>query len=67
MLFVNGLPLAVIELKNPADENATLGWLESLGYAVLHLPTPQGLASRQAGGPLVSPRASVIQTYTNDP
>jgi len=26
VLFVNGLPLAVIELKNPADENATV-WL----------------------------------------
>ncbi len=25
VLFVNGLPLAVIELKNPADENATIG------------------------------------------
>ena len=25
VLFVNGLPLAVIELKNPADENATVG------------------------------------------
>ena len=25
VLFVNGLPLAVIELKNPGDENATLG------------------------------------------
>lgn len=24
VIFVNGLPLAVIELKNPADENATL-------------------------------------------
>jgi type I restriction enzyme R subunit len=24
MLFVNGMPLAVIELKNPADENATV-------------------------------------------
>lgn len=24
MVFVNGLPLAVIELKNPADENATV-------------------------------------------
>jgi hypothetical protein len=24
LLFVNGLPLAVIELKNPADENATI-------------------------------------------
>jgi len=25
VLFVNGLPLAVVELKNPGDENATLG------------------------------------------
>ena len=25
VLFVNGLPLAVIELKNPADEEATIG------------------------------------------
>ena len=25
VLFINGLPLAVIELKNPGDENATLG------------------------------------------
>ncbi|MDD3981882.1 MAG: type I restriction endonuclease, partial [Spirochaetales bacterium] len=24
VLFVNGLPLVVIELKNPADENATI-------------------------------------------
>ncbi len=24
ILFVNGLPLVVIELKNPADENATI-------------------------------------------
>ena len=24
MVFVNGLPLAVIELKNPGGENATL-------------------------------------------
>ena len=24
VLFVNGLPLAVIELKNPGDEHATL-------------------------------------------
>ena len=25
VLFVNGLPLAVVELKNPGDENATMG------------------------------------------
>ena len=24
VIFVNGLPLAVVELKNPGDENATL-------------------------------------------
>jgi type I restriction enzyme R subunit len=24
VLFVNGLPLVIIELKNPADENATI-------------------------------------------
>ncbi len=24
MIFLNGLPLGVIELKNPADENATI-------------------------------------------
>jgi type I restriction enzyme, R subunit len=24
LLFVNGIPLVVIELKNPADENATI-------------------------------------------
>ena len=24
VVFVNGLPIAVIELKNPADENATI-------------------------------------------
>jgi type I restriction enzyme R subunit len=24
ILFVNGMPLVVIELKNPADENATI-------------------------------------------
>jgi type I restriction enzyme R subunit len=24
ILFINGLPLVVIELKNPADENATI-------------------------------------------
>ncbi len=27
LLFVNGLPLALTELKNPADENATI-WTE---------------------------------------
>ena len=30
IVFVNGLPLAVIELKNPADENATLAPLRDV-------------------------------------
>lgn len=31
-------------------EDATLGWLRLLGYAVHHLPAPQSEASRQVGG-----------------
>lgn len=31
-------------------EDAALAWLESLGYAVRHLPAPQSNAARQAGG-----------------
>ncbi len=40
VLFVNGLPLAVIELKNPADENATV-WaaLQQLGTYQAQIPT----------------------------
>jgi type I restriction enzyme R subunit len=40
VLFVNGLPLAVIELKNPADENATI-WhaLQQLKTYQRELPT----------------------------
>jgi type I restriction enzyme R subunit len=36
VLFVNGLPLAVIELKNPADENATVwsAWHQLQTYQV---------------------------------
>jgi len=32
-------------------EDAALAWLESLGYAVKHLPAPQNETTRQAGGP----------------
>ena len=34
VLFVNGLPLAVVELKNPADEDATIrsAWLQLQTY-----------------------------------
>ena len=40
MLFVNGLPLAVIELKNPADEDATIwtAWQQLQTYKA-ELPT----------------------------
>ena len=40
VLFVNGLPLGVIELKNPADENATLwtAWQQLQTYKA-ELPT----------------------------
>ena len=36
VLFVNGLPLGVIELKNPADENATIwtAWQQIQTYKV---------------------------------
>ncbi|MDA8163236.1 MAG: type I restriction endonuclease, partial [Desulfobacteraceae bacterium] len=36
VLFVNGLPLAVIELKNPADENATIwsAWRQFQTYQI---------------------------------
>ena len=40
VLFVNGLPLVIIELKNPADEQATLGkaWQQLQTYRA-ELPT----------------------------
>lgn len=40
ILFVNGLPLAVIELKNPADENATIwsAWQQFQTYQT-QIPT----------------------------
>ncbi len=40
VLFVNGLPLAVIELKNPADENATI-WsaYQQLQTYQAHIPS----------------------------
>ena len=39
-VFVNGLPLAVIELKNPADENATIwGAFNQLQTYKAHVPS----------------------------
>src|SRR2546428_5947566 len=40
VVFVNGLPLGVIELKNPADENATLdGAFNQLQTYKAHIPS----------------------------
>jgi type I restriction enzyme R subunit len=39
VIFVNGLPLGVIELKNPADEKATIGSaLNQLGTYQSQIP-----------------------------
>ncbi len=39
VLFVNGLPLAVVELKNPADQNATVwSWLYALQTYQAQIP-----------------------------
>ena len=65
VLFVNGLPLAVIELKNPADENATI-WSAFHQLQTYQAADPRALrlqrgcwssptASRPASAP--SPRA----------
>ncbi|HVB55872.1 MAG TPA: type I restriction endonuclease subunit R [Candidatus Acidoferrales bacterium] len=39
VIFVNGLPLAVIELKNPADENATI-WSAWQQFQTYHSQIP---------------------------
>ena len=36
-------------------DDASLAWLESIGYAVKHLPALQNDATRQAGGPETAP------------
>jgi len=41
-------------------EEAALAWLESLGYAIKHLPAPQDDASRLAGGPDISPSGDTL-------
>ena len=41
-------------------EDAALAWLESLGYAVKHLPAPQNDTTRQAGGPDKSPTGDTL-------
>jgi len=44
VLFLNGLPLAIIELKNPADENATIGTAyQQLQTYKAELPTLFGM------------------------
>ena len=41
-------------------EDAALAWLESLGYAVKHLPAPQNDTTRQAAGPDKSPTGDTL-------
>ena len=73
VLFVNGLPLGVIELKNPADEDATIwtAWQQLQTYKA-ELPTPvlhergaHGL--RRDGGPYrrADLRSGVVQALAH--
>ena len=50
--------MAMILTESVVDEVA-LASLESLGYAVLHLPAPQSTAARQAGGPDIALRIQI--------
>ena len=60
VLFVNGLPLGVIELKNPADEDATIwtAWQQLQTYKA-ELPTlfSMNAALVVSDGPRSAPRA----------
>ena len=47
VLFVNGLPLAVIELKNPADENATV-WMAYKQLQTYQAEIPALFATNEA-------------------
>jgi len=47
VVFVNGLPLAVIELKNPADENATV-WSALRQLQTYHAQIPSLFAANAA-------------------
>jgi type I restriction enzyme R subunit len=47
VLFVNGLPLAVIELKNPADENATV-WSAYQQFQTYQVQIPSLFATNAA-------------------
>ena len=49
VLFVNGLPLAVIELKNPGDENATV-WTAYHQLQTYQAQIPALFAPRRPGG-----------------
>ena len=51
VLFVNGLPLAVIELKNPADENATI-WTRLPPAPDLQGADPRALRLQRGAGRL---------------
>ena len=74
VLFVNGLPLAVIELKNPADENATI-WTAFHQLQTYQAQIPALFASnaaarrlrRRAGAHrLARRRQGVVQALAHD-
>ena len=46
---------AVTVFTESVVEDSALAWLESLGYAVKHLPAPQNETTRQASGPEIGP------------
>ena len=74
LLFVNGLPLGVIELKNPADEDATIwtAWQQLQTYKA-ELPTlfshergPAGLGRSRSSHWYADRRAGVVQALAHD-
>ncbi|MGH7784478.1 MAG: hypothetical protein ACREO5_11635 [Candidatus Binatia bacterium] len=47
--------MTIVKFTESVVEDAALAWLESLGYTIKHLPAPQNVATRQAGGPEIVP------------
>jgi len=69
LLFVNGLPLALMELKNPADENATI-WTAFSQIQTYKLQIPslftfnQLLSGLNSNSPLNVCRTGITPTST---
>ena len=58
--------ISVSNFTESVVEDAALAWLESLGYAVKHLPTPENDATRQAGGPEIAPGAPIAARFSGE-